>query len=324
MDTTFFPHLPEPLRPLLDLALDVRWTWSHWSDALWARVEPYTWQATHNPWLVLQAASARRLQELARDEAFIAQLEALVQERQAHYAHPHWFHEAGLEGRLRRVAYFSMEFGLGESLLFPPGAQPAARAVGLLPLQRTGQHAGTTGAHPGRRLVAGERGLARARCLPAGVAGAGGAGGSLPVGQQRSHQQPGGPGHHGRAVRWRAGAASVAGNGLGHRRLAGAGGPGSGTGGVPSQRRTRRPGRPRPDRRPCPSPRRGFPPGPVGHPGRQPVHHPHPGAGRLRPLRAAPDPPLSARVRRRVGDRHGGVPAGTSPASSTWPGWPCR
>ncbi len=116
MDTTFFPRLPEPLRPLLDLALDVRWTWSHWSDALWARVEPYTWQATHNPWLVLQAASTRRLQELARDEDFLRQLETLVKERQAHYEHPHWFHEAGLEGRLERVAYFSMEFGLGESL----------------------------------------------------------------------------------------------------------------------------------------------------------------------------------------------------------------
>ncbi len=112
----YAPPLPEPLRPLLDLALDVRWTWSHWSDALWRRIDPRTWEATQNPWLVLQSVSRRRLEALAEDAEFLAELARLVAQREAHYRHPHWFRQAGLEGRLRRVAYFSMEFGLGESL----------------------------------------------------------------------------------------------------------------------------------------------------------------------------------------------------------------
>ncbi len=110
------PELPDPLRPLVELALDVRWTWSHWSDALWRRIDPVAWEATQNPWVILQSVSPRRLQRLAADPSFVAELERLVEERRAHYRHPHWFHRAGLEGRLSRVAYFSMEFGLGESL----------------------------------------------------------------------------------------------------------------------------------------------------------------------------------------------------------------
>ncbi len=110
------PELPEPLQPLVELALDVRWTWSHWSDALWRRIDPELWEATQNPWVILQSVSPRRLQRLAEDPGFLAELERLVAERRAHYRHPHWFRRAGLEGRLSRVAYFSMEFGLGESL----------------------------------------------------------------------------------------------------------------------------------------------------------------------------------------------------------------
>ena len=36
--------LPAPLAALRDLALDLRWTWSHEADALWARVDNVLWQ----------------------------------------------------------------------------------------------------------------------------------------------------------------------------------------------------------------------------------------------------------------------------------------
>ena len=36
---------------LLELALDLRWSWHHSADALWAQLEPELWDLTHNPWV---------------------------------------------------------------------------------------------------------------------------------------------------------------------------------------------------------------------------------------------------------------------------------
>ena len=66
------PELPTELAPLVDLALNLRWTWSHGADALWRRVDAQTWQRTHNPWIILQTVSGRRLEELAADPGFLA------------------------------------------------------------------------------------------------------------------------------------------------------------------------------------------------------------------------------------------------------------
>jgi glucan phosphorylase len=57
--------LPAELEPLAALALDLRWTWSHASDALWETLDPELWQLTHNPWVILQSVSQARLEQLA-------------------------------------------------------------------------------------------------------------------------------------------------------------------------------------------------------------------------------------------------------------------
>ena len=48
------PTVPDALKGLVDLALDMRWSWSHSSDELWERLAPELWEATHNPWHILQ------------------------------------------------------------------------------------------------------------------------------------------------------------------------------------------------------------------------------------------------------------------------------
>lgn len=108
-------RLPEPLRPLARLALDLRWTWSHAGDALWRLVDEELWEQTSSPWLMLQLLSGSRLEALASDPAFLAQIQAAEEERARHLDSPKWFdlREAGPVGL---VAYFSMEFGLHESL----------------------------------------------------------------------------------------------------------------------------------------------------------------------------------------------------------------
>ncbi len=52
--TQYIPrHLPEPLAGLAELALDMRWSWSHASDNLWRTIDQELWDATGNPWYIL-------------------------------------------------------------------------------------------------------------------------------------------------------------------------------------------------------------------------------------------------------------------------------
>ncbi len=73
--------LPTALEPLLDLALDLRWTWSHAGDSLWKTIDSQVWEQTKNPYVILQNLTEKRLEELEKDIAFIAQLKRLVEGR---------------------------------------------------------------------------------------------------------------------------------------------------------------------------------------------------------------------------------------------------
>ena len=108
--------LPAGLEALAELALDLRWTWSHEADTLWERVDAEAWSRTRNPWVILQDISAERLRVLAADGSFVAEIERLTRTRQAYLEAPSWFSSAHGTAALSGVAYFSMEFGLGEGL----------------------------------------------------------------------------------------------------------------------------------------------------------------------------------------------------------------
>jgi starch phosphorylase len=106
------PELPAGLEPLVDLALDLRWTWSHGADHLWRALDPETWEATGNPWLLLQDVPRARLAACAADATFRRDLERVLEARRASPAP-----QDGPTARLARpVAYFSLEFGLGVAI----------------------------------------------------------------------------------------------------------------------------------------------------------------------------------------------------------------
>jgi len=108
--------LPEELGALADLALDLRWSWSHATDVLWAHIDPELWALTHNPWLILRNISSERLRTLAADADFVARLQGFVDARKEWLASQTWFQATYPKSKLGCVAYFSMEFGLSESL----------------------------------------------------------------------------------------------------------------------------------------------------------------------------------------------------------------
>lgn len=117
MDSTYLlRELPLELSELTELALDLRWTWSHAGDALWRRLGPRTWERTENPWMILQDVSHERLEQLAEDPDFKDELQRLAKTRKGYLNDPGWYGKTYQDAGLKQIAYFSMEFGLGEAL----------------------------------------------------------------------------------------------------------------------------------------------------------------------------------------------------------------
>jgi glycogen phosphorylase len=101
---------------LAELALDVRGSWNHAADALWRELDSELWDLTHNPWVVLQTVSRKRLQRASADAQFRDQLQMLVRTRRQALDAPAWFQSSYPQSTLKCVAYFSMEFMLSEAL----------------------------------------------------------------------------------------------------------------------------------------------------------------------------------------------------------------
>jgi len=101
---------------LVSLALDMRWSWNHNADELWRQLEPALWEQTCNPWLVLQSVSGDQLRRLFSSPAFRDRLGTVMRSREQEDAQPSWFQTNYPNTALKTVAYFSMEFMLGESL----------------------------------------------------------------------------------------------------------------------------------------------------------------------------------------------------------------
>ncbi|WP_284215415.1 MULTISPECIES: alpha-glucan family phosphorylase, partial [Alphaproteobacteria] len=101
---------------LRELALDLRWSWSHASDVLWRELDSQTWEATRNPWGVLRTVSYDRLDNLLSTPQFAGKLEELLAEKRVAELAPAWFQHAHPTAPLSTIAYFSMEFMLSEAL----------------------------------------------------------------------------------------------------------------------------------------------------------------------------------------------------------------
>jgi glycogen phosphorylase len=110
------PSETETLDALRGLALDLRWSYDHAADKLWEHLDPELWDATHNPWIVLQTVSREKLQDITTDPNFQSLVADLHRETKMAEKADAWFQKAHPNSALRTVAYFSMEFMLSEAL----------------------------------------------------------------------------------------------------------------------------------------------------------------------------------------------------------------
>lgn len=114
-----YPNLPIDLdgaRDLVNLALDLSWSWNHRTDVIWRQLDAALWESTRNPWNVLKTVSREKLKNMLADPDFRKLVDdAVTANRQAENS-PGWFQKAHPESPLNGVAYFSMEFMLTEAL----------------------------------------------------------------------------------------------------------------------------------------------------------------------------------------------------------------
>ena len=112
---TILPELPEPLVGLEKLAENLWWSWNPAVQTVFADLDPELWHKLRgNPVRMLLEVEPARLEELAQDPAYLERVDACSAELEAYLASPR-----RLAGG--KVAYFSMEFGLHESLPFYSG-----------------------------------------------------------------------------------------------------------------------------------------------------------------------------------------------------------
>ncbi len=111
------PSLPAKLQPLLQIAHNVWWTWNPEAIQLLRRVDTDLWEKhSHNPVAVLGNLTTERVDELLRDAAFMANLERVRDEMNRYLEFTTWYDQEHGDVKDRRIAYFSLEFGLHECL----------------------------------------------------------------------------------------------------------------------------------------------------------------------------------------------------------------
>ena len=116
-----YPAIPEPLQFLDYLARNMWWCWNHEAIELFQRIQPTLWEKVgKNPVAFLSRVSQRRLDELSRDESFSGHLERVRAKFERMFSLVPRIKGLDL-GPKETIAYFSMEFGLHESLPFFAG-----------------------------------------------------------------------------------------------------------------------------------------------------------------------------------------------------------
>jgi starch phosphorylase len=106
------PKIPENIKFLETLSQNLWWSWKHNAKNLFRRMDPKLWYACErNPIALLSQISQERLIELSKDEGFLNHLAEVKEE----FKEEIWNNVDNVtDGEC--IAYFSLEYGLHESL----------------------------------------------------------------------------------------------------------------------------------------------------------------------------------------------------------------
>jgi len=117
MTSSEFPSIPERIKRLPELAMDLWWTWNPQAREVFRRLDYALWRQTaHNPVLMLRNLAPELLTRYAHDDRFVAVYdEAIDALDAARTARDTWWQHR-FAGAAGPIAYFSAEFALHQSL----------------------------------------------------------------------------------------------------------------------------------------------------------------------------------------------------------------
>ena len=108
--------LPQPLAPLHDLMLNLRWSWHPGAVELFESIDPAGWAASGgDPFAMLSSMRPGRLADLAGDEDFLRRMDTVLADLREYTTEPRWYQsgDAGATDSLpSAIAYFSPEYGI--------------------------------------------------------------------------------------------------------------------------------------------------------------------------------------------------------------------
>ncbi|MFN3821355.1 MAG: alpha-glucan family phosphorylase, partial [bacterium] len=111
------PNLPEPIRALREIGMNLWYTWNWPAVQLFLRLDPVLWeQCRQNPIMMLGRLPQRALDEAALDDSFVENLKRVHQMLEDYLQRTSWFKDFHPAEADLKVAYFSMEYGLAEAL----------------------------------------------------------------------------------------------------------------------------------------------------------------------------------------------------------------
>jgi len=111
------PKLPKQLTPLTELSHNLWFSWSPEAVELFQRIDSRLWpKARHNPVALLNQVSQKRLETLAKDSGFVAQMERVHGQLKGYLAAEGCPFLGGRTPADFKVAYFSAEYGLADCL----------------------------------------------------------------------------------------------------------------------------------------------------------------------------------------------------------------
>jgi len=109
--------LPKPLETLRELAYNILWHWDVEAIRLFYRLDRDLWEEKyHNPVSVLGSISQSRLEFLAKDEGVLAHLNRVKEQYDNYMSGSTWYSKNYEKTTEKKIAYFSLEFGLIESI----------------------------------------------------------------------------------------------------------------------------------------------------------------------------------------------------------------
>ncbi|MBN1804090.1 MAG: alpha-glucan family phosphorylase [Sedimentisphaerales bacterium] len=114
---TVLPALPDTLKELEVLAGNMFWSWNPEYVELFKRIDNNLWvESGHNPVKMLASITQDKLEELAENQGFLAQLKNVAEKFESYLERDTWYEQVCSKSEKSIIAYFCAEFGLHECL----------------------------------------------------------------------------------------------------------------------------------------------------------------------------------------------------------------